>query len=307
MKTLKLILPIFLAFLTISSKCKSNNTSSDVVISTKVVKIENDDDFVAKTFGIKNDRNTKETRDKYGISTINLQCAISDPVAYATYVAWASEEAAVDASGVVVSTEEEMKAAEETKKQIEKTYKFSEDTKKLKALNILLNNLLDARPASHRDLTYEIYLLESDEVNAFTFGGKIFVSQGIIDKCETVSELAFIIGHEIGHNEVRDINRTLVRIKAAGEFGEIANVVKQLSTVSWNQFNEFRADGYGLNLTYTAGYDPCTAAAFWEKLADLFKEAPDDFEKMFRTHPYSKDRANCARAHIKRVFGIDCE
>lgn len=305
MKTINLILLLAIVFIT-GTNCANRNKKTTLVKSD-VVKVESDDDFIANTFGLKNDRNPNANRPHYDASTINLQCSITDPVAYATYVAWTSEEAAVDASGVVVTTEEEMKAAEETKKQVEDNYKFSDDAQKLKALNLLLNILLDARPNSHRDLKYHIFLLESDEVNAFTFGGDIFVSSAIIDKCNTVSELAFVIAHEIGHNEMRDINRTLVRMKAAGQFGQILLVAKQLTTISWNQFNELRADAYGLNLVYAAGYDPCTAIDFWKKLAKEFHENPDDFEKMFRTHPYSQDRANCAKQHIKRVFGIDCD
>ncbi len=268
---------------------------------------ESVDEFIARVLHLENDRQTDEYRKRYGLETIDYECAITDPVAYAAFVAWSSEEASVDALDIRVSTLEEEEFGNEAKKEIAEEYSFVKDSDMLLALKELMDILLKARPQEHTGLHYEIYLIKSTDINAYTVGGKIFLTTGIIKECKTVSELASIIGHEIAHNEVGDIHRILARKKFLGEFGEIGLIVKQLLTMSWNQFNEIRADQYGLNLVYAAGYNPCKTIDLWKRMAREFNEDNSDvLAKLFRTHPYSEDRANCARDYIKNTFNITC-
>src|SRR5690606_21936667 len=49
-------------------------------------------------------------------------------------------------------------------------------------------------------LNYTFYVVNSDQVNAFAVpGGYIYVNRGLIERAESMSELAGVLGHEIGH------------------------------------------------------------------------------------------------------------
>jgi Zn-dependent protease with chaperone function len=61
--------------------------------------------------------------------------------------------------------------------------------------------------------------MDMDELNAFTCGGKIFVTRKLYHFCLSDSELAAIIGHEIAHNELKHINDNISRNKTANSFG----------------------------------------------------------------------------------------
>src|SRR4051794_4515845 len=57
-----------------------------------------------------------------------------------------------------------------------------------------------ARTTSRPDLDWQFFVVDSREVNAFALpGGIIYVNRGLIDRAETLDELAGVLGHEIGH------------------------------------------------------------------------------------------------------------
>ncbi len=71
------------------------------------------------------------------------------------------------------------------------------------------------RLASHwEENPYELQLaiLEEESPNAFAVpGGAIYVTRGLLDSVESENELAFVLGHEIGHFRNRDHLRGLGR------------------------------------------------------------------------------------------------
>ena len=60
-------------------------------------------------------------------------------------------------------------------------------------------------------------------------------------------------------------------------------------TAPFSQNDEYEADEVGAEMAEKAGYDPKAAAKALERaLGD--HEHGDDFEELFRTHPYPKKR-----------------
>ena len=56
------------------------------------------------------------------------------------------------------------------------------------------------RSPTHRNLTWHFTVVDSKEVNAFALpGGWVYVNRGLIERATNMSELAGVIGHEIGH------------------------------------------------------------------------------------------------------------
>jgi predicted Zn-dependent protease len=176
-------------------------------------------------------------------------------------------------------------------------------------LQTVLSNLLRVRGNDASGLKYSIYLLDDDKtINAYTVGGKIFVTTAIIKKCTSDDQLYAIIGHEIGHNEKGHIRTTIKELKASQQYlGDYANSffnMRKKFTGAFNQKKELEADYYGLDLVWKLGYDPCAIKAFWDDMAS--DESHSLYQDFFRTHPYSDVRSNCLSNHIKTNFKQNC-
>ena len=176
-------------------------------------------------------------------------------------------------------------------------------------LDSILQNLLRKRVKAS-GITYKIYLLQDTAtINAYTVGGKIFITKAMINKCKSDDQLYAIIGHEIGHNEKGHIKNAIKQMKASkkffGEWGDMFFAAKRLLTGSFNQKNELEADYFGLDLTWKLGYDVCAIRTFWDDMAKGEKRNTTlDF---LRTHPYSDIRSNCIVNHLKSNFEADCK
>lgn len=177
-----------------------------------------------------------------------------------------------------------------------------------KKLNTILTDLVSER-SKPTDIEYFIYLLRDTAlVNAYTVGGKIFITTAMLNKCKNDDQLYAIIGHEIGHNEKGHIKSTLKQLKASnkffGEWGGAFLSIKRVLTGSFNQKNELEADYYGLDLSWKLGYDICAIRSFWDEMAK--SETKDETFDFFRTHPYSDTRSSCLVNHISKNFEVKC-
>ncbi|MBC7934056.1 MAG: M48 family metalloprotease [Rhizobacter sp.] len=176
-------------------------------------------------------------------------------------------------------------------------------------LQTILKELLQER-AKPTGIEYQIFLLkDTATINAYTVGGKIFITTAMLNKCKNDDQLYAIIGHEIGHNEKGHIKASLKQLKASreffGEWGEALMSIKKLLTGSFNQKNEMEADYYGLDLSWKLGYDVCAIKSFWDDLAK--GEKKEEWFDFFRTHPYSDTRSKCLTAHIEKNFEVECK
>ena len=192
----------------------------------------------------------------------------------------------------------------------EKTFKLINDPALSRKLDNVLKELLDARedPSAIR---YRIFALEDTTVNAFTFGGRIYMTRAMIQKTADSDALLYaIVGHEIGHSEVGHIKATIQDLELSNKiFGTEAGATMfelgKILTASFNQKNELEADYYGINLTNELGYDVCNAVAFWREMASR-ENTYSQVEDFFRTHPFSNLRSECLTSHIRTNFGKEC-
>lgn len=189
-------------------------------------------------------------------------------------------------------------------------FKLVNDAALKTKLTKVMNDLLSVREdPSH--IQYAIYALKDTMINAFTFGGRIYVTSGMLEKCKGKDDLLYaIIGHEIGHSEMGHIKSTIQEMELSTKvFGEQTGAtvfeLKKFLTASFNQKNELEADYYGINLTNELGYDVCTAVSFWKEMAS-HENRYNELEDFFRTHPFSSLRAECLMNHIRTNFGKDC-
>jgi predicted Zn-dependent protease len=167
--------------------------------------------------------------------------------------------------------------------------------------------------AGPQPFEYTFTVLEDDTVNASaTFGGNVFVHTGLITRTRNVSELAGVLGHEIGHVVKRHVADNYARMKNMGLLrdaavlgGMIGGVHPAMTSMATdfgamgllNTFKreaEEEADAFAVEVVPRAGYDPNGIANFFDVLDASGRRVP----KFFSDHPGGAERASTTRALI---------
>lgn len=185
------------------------------------------------------------------------------------------------------------------------------------AVNRYLNELgrqIQAQPGT-RDIPYTFYVVNIDQVNAFAIpGGHIYINRGLVERSESLAELAGVVGHEIGHVEARHGVDQMQRMQAAnagyavatillghepeGAAGAAVEVGAAAYFAHHSREDELEADSIGVRLVRDAGIDPAGVATFFQKLLEDRERQPSILEQWFSTHPLTEERIARVRALI---------
>jgi len=206
-----------------------------------------------------------------------------------------------------ISVEDEQDAGRQVLKAYKKEYRFIESGAEFQNLKSISRNLI-SRLAKPRGFNYKIYFIDDPMLNAMTAGGHIFFFKGMYDFCNTNSEIAAIISHEIAHNELGHLTLGMKKQKAASEWGilgEIALGIENATTQSFNQKQESEADLFGMDLVYPTSFRNCDAITLWKRMSQNENEF-DILDNFFRSHPYSKNRSKCIRNHLTSNYNKNC-
>lgn len=207
-----------------------------------------------------------------------------------------------------ITVQEEQEAGDKYIQSMKKTHKFINSGSDLRKIKSIMTNLID-RLAKPRGFNYKIYLVEDTIINAFTLGGRIIITTEMYNFCKNDSELSSVISHEIAHNELGHMTVNMKKQKASqdfGIFGEIALGLESVITSSFNQKQETEADLFGIDIMYPTAYKSCSSITLWKRMAN--KES--DFnvvDNFIRSHPYSKNRANCIDHHLQSNYNKNCD
>jgi len=172
--------------------------------------------------------------------------------------------------------------------------------------------LLVDRLASHwPEAPYEfrVEIDDSEVSNAMALpGGLIIVTQGLLDQVESENELAFVLGHELGHFRNRDHLRALGRGIVISLFfavitgNDVAGVGIKATDITLRGFGrkqESRADEFGLAIVHSA-YGHVNQAS---RLFERWDEADENSLAILTylsTHPQPGDRVDNLRAIADR-------
>ena len=158
-------------------------------------------------------------------------------------------------------------------------------------------DLLGRLAARWDDAPYHFRLAvsEADEPNAMAFpGGLIVVTTALLDNADSENELAFVLGHEIGHYRNRDHLRMLGRGIALGLLlgvltgtGQDFGVgIADLTARGFGRQQEADADRFGLTLVQAEYGHVGGALEFFARVGD---DTPEFFA-YFGTHPAGDER-----------------
>src|SRR5437867_13220149 len=97
-----------------------------------------------------------------------------------------------------VSTQQEVEMGQQYSQQINAQLPIVQDPEINRYVNVLGDSI--ANLADSRGLDYHFFIVNAAEINAFAVpGGFVYVNRGLIDKTQNLSQLAGVLGHEIGH------------------------------------------------------------------------------------------------------------
>jgi len=203
------------------------------------------------------------------------------------------------------------KAAEETDKQI-----VLLDSPLLTAY---LSNLGQkvAQASRRPEIQYTFKIVNTDAVNAFSLpGGFVYVNRGLLDFVLNESELAGVLGHEVGHvvayHSMNDVARRywvdqgMYQLKKAGMLDnqQMVDMLQQYGGPmllfvdrKFSREEESEADMFGLYNAIRAGYDPQGLVSFLARLSQ-FTGNPTLVEGLLMNHPLPGERVKALRAEL---------
>lgn len=149
---------------------------------------------------------------------------------------------------------------------------------------------------------YRFSLVDLAAPNAFAipYGG-IYATKGVINFADSEDELAFIIGHEIGHVERRhssfafqrnmliSLGLSLLTNDSNRDFMQIAQIASYFMDLKFSRDAESGADHSGAELAVATGYNPHRSIDFFRRLDRVYGATPRFFS-YFQTHPINEDR-----------------
>jgi pSer/pThr/pTyr-binding forkhead associated (FHA) protein len=199
-----------------------------------------------------------------------------------------------------VSKSTEIEYGNQLHESIKANYQIIRSGSNYNRLNSIFQNLIRNLPNGPK-FNYQLFIINSDEVNAFTCGGRIYVTTAIINFCKNEHELACILGHEIYHNE-RGHLKEAIALSVIDGTGILSTI-----TAAFDQKNELECDLHGVDLAISTRYEACAIVDFWRRMHNRYDTEGGGYDEFFRSHPYSDKRSECARDHISRNYNFGCK
>ncbi len=215
-----------------------------------------------------------------------------------------------------LSDEQEMEIGRELFEHVKEDIPLLDDPRVNDKMRQLAAPLLEHR--ARRAVNYHIAIIDDDSFNAFALaGGYIFVTRGALERCTNDSELALLLGHEIGHVDLRHSAELITYSAAARNLaGEAAAAVAQVLyhnlSIGYSAAREFEADEYAVRVISKAGHDAEKALGLFDRMMEFEREMgiehepaePKDtledilrnIERYFQTHPPTRERKERAAA-----------
>ena len=223
---------------------------------------------------------------------------------------------AVTVAGCAVSTQQEVQLGTQYMAQINTQLPIVQDPEVNRYINVLGDSI--AKLTSRGDLPWQFFVVNSSEVNAFAVpGGYIYVNRGLIERARNLSELAGVLGHEIGHVVKRHSIKQMQQQQGA-QVGvalgcvllnacnsEIAGTAINLAGgaifAKFSRDDETQADEVGIDNVVRAGISPKGIPEMFQILLDERQSDPSAVELWFGTHPTEESRITDTQGIINRI------
>ena len=198
------------------------------------------------------------------------------------------------------SEEEEHKIGEDVSLKVRQRFGVVQDQAVHKYVTLVGTAL--TQQTERPNLPWTFIVLDTDGVNAFASpGGFVHITRGALGLIQNESELAGVLGHEIGHvvrkhtiNALRKSAAVKLGTDAAGSrnafIGAFANLAyNNILENAYDRGDELDADKFAVQLAPKLGYAPKSLGDFLQRLDDRNKNQPAK-NGLFASHPETKER-----------------
>ena len=216
-----------------------------------------------------------------------------------------------DESATVLSPQMERKIGEGYYRELRRDPSYLDDPEVTAFVQDLGYRLIAAGPDARMDV--EFFVIKDAQINAFAMlGGYIGVNSGLIMAAQTESEMASVIGHEIGHLTQKHIARSV----SAGQRTSIATMVASAlcllaarsnpqgagtcltgaqaaqvqAQLAYSRDFEREADRVGLEILNQGGFDVSAMPVFFERLQRAYRLYDSNVPVYVRSHPLTTER-----------------
>lgn len=230
---------------------------------------------------------------------------------------WAVMLSAITPPAFAMSVQDEIQIGAQAAAQFESQYGLVNDPAYTQRLQRVVSQMMPY--VQRQDLPWRFSVVSVQEFNAAAFpGGFVYATRGLMDNLSD-EELAFVVGHEMGHVDYRhsvkqlendNMRRVgLLAILAGATGGRVTDTTAALVGLAdgvissqFSKADESEADRYGLGLMAKAGYDPVFALSALQKLAAQSSGGTPGFlNTLVGSHPLPKDRVAAGISQIPTV------
>ena len=226
-----------------------------------------------------------------------------------------------DSSGALVTGQQEKKLGQEAMREIRASGAYLNDPEVNAYLNELGQRILTANPGIRE--RFEFFAVADPAINAFAMpGGYIGVNMGLVLLCQSESELASVLAHEISHVTQKHYARmvddqrknawmgiaglaaAVLAAKAGkGDAAQGALMGSQAAMaqnyLNFSRDNEREADRIGFQYLSRAQFDPVAMGTFMERLQRSSSLNDTGVVPGYlRTHPVSGERIADAQDRV---------
>ena len=197
-----------------------------------------------------------------------------------------------------------------------------------KYIKCITDPIIKAQEGKTKVTEWEVVVFKDESANAFALpGGKIGVHTGLLKVAQNDSQLATVLGHEVGHvmahhgaerisqdvltqYGMTGVNAYLAGKATSGESRQLILAALGIGTqvgilLPYSRTHESEADQIGLDLMAQAGFDPKQSVVLWEnmKKASGGKRPPE----FLSTHPAEDTRIRKLNAEMPNALRLSEE
>lgn len=215
-----------------------------------------------------------------------------------------------------LSIPEERSLGEQVNEQVRRDVKRVRDERVVAYVRDLGRRIV--RASGNQPFPYRFYVVDAEQINAFALpAGYVYVNTGTILQSRNVSELAGVIGHEVGHVANRHVAQNYNRSRGVGiahQLGVLTaalvggGAAAQAASLggglagsaylnSYGRDAEREADQFAVEVLPRAGYDPDGLVTFFETLRR--ETGGSAGPSWLSSHPATDERIAATRAAIR--------